>query len=79
MFIDDGTGKGKKAGVTDNNQLLVAAVNRSEFLFVNVQGDAFVWNFSAYNYSAGDTVMWLRNDSNVNLHIHHISKNIQLH
>ena len=71
--IEDGKGTGRKAEVNLENQLETFSVVETEFLHVNVDdGKAFVWNFPAYNYTGGDTVMWLRNDSNLNLHIHHI-------
>lgn len=73
MIIDDGKGTGRKAEVNLKNQLETAAVIETEFLSVNSNDEkAFVWDYPAYNYSAGDTVMWLRNDSDLNLHIHHI-------
>lgn len=73
MIIDDGKGSGRKAEVNKDNQLETFAVIETEFLSVNINDEkAFVWNFPAYDYDAGDTVMWLRNDSDEKLHIHHI-------
>ena len=73
MLIEDGKGTGRKAQVNSDNQLTTFSVVETEFLSVNVNDEmAFVWDFPAYNYAAADTVMWLRNDSNLDLHIHHI-------
>ena len=73
MQLEDGKGNGFKAAVDSSKRLSTFAVVESEFLNVNAADElAYVWNFPAYNYAAGDTVMWLRNDSNLDLHIHHI-------
>ena len=73
MRIDDGTGSGRQAKVNSEFQLGTFSVVETEFLSVNVNDEkAFVWDFPAYDYDAGDTVMWLRNDSELNLHIHHV-------
>ena len=71
MQIEDGR-TGDSAEVDSKYRLKTFSVSESEFLSVNEVGLSYVWNFPAYNYAAGDTVMWLRNDSNSNLHIHHI-------
>jgi hypothetical protein len=73
MQLEDGKGTGRKAEINLSNQLSTFSVVETEFLSVNANEEkAFVWDYPAYNYSAGDTVMWLRNDSDLNLHIHHI-------
>ena len=73
MKIEDGTGTGNSAKVDADNQIHTFSIVETEFLSVNVdKGLAFTWDFPAYNYAAGDTVMWLRNDSDLKLHIHHI-------
>lgn len=73
MQIQDGTGSGRRAAVNKDNELKTFSIVETEFLSVNTNSErAFVWDFPNYDYDAGDTVMWLRNDSNLNLHIHHI-------
>lgn len=73
MQLEDGKGTGRKAEVNLSNQLSTFSIVETEFLSVNVNNEkAFVWDYPAYNYAALDTVMWLRNDSDLNLHIHHI-------
>jgi hypothetical protein len=73
MQLEDGKGTGRKAEINLSNQLSTFSIVETEFLSVNANDEkAFVWDYPAYNYDAADTVMWLRNDSDLNLHIHHI-------
>ena len=73
MILEDGKGSGKKAQVNSQNELQTFSIVETEFLSVNINAEkAFVWDYPSYDYDAGDTVMWLRNDSDLNLHIHHI-------
>ena len=73
MMVEDGTGSGKRAQVSDENKLMVMSVSDTNFLHHNAhEGQAYVWNFSGYDYDAADTVMFLRNDITENLHIHHV-------
>jgi len=73
LQIEDGTGLGYMAKVNDENKLETNAVSEPSFLYHNhEEGNAYVWNFPSYDAGAGDTVMFIRNDSNDPLHIHHI-------
>lgn len=86
MIINDGTGKGYQAGVNDESMLLTNAVTESKFLHFNEESkSAYVWDYPGYDYDAADTIMFLRNDSDTDLHIHHIvlycdtASKVQLH
>ena len=71
--IQDGTGTGNLVGVCERNRLQTASVSTPGFLQSNHgEGKAYVWNFPAYDPTAGDTVMFIRNDSTIPLHIHHV-------
>ena len=73
MQIESGTGNGKLVGITDENRLLTDCVTEPNFLHFNSgEEQAYTWNYEAYDPTALDTVMFLRNDSNIPLHIHHI-------
>ena len=73
MEITNAVGNKTGAKVDESNRLHTLAVSETEFLSINEnEKQAYTWNFPRYDYSAGDTVMWLRNDSNLNLHIHHV-------
>jgi len=73
MLIEDGTGSGARAQVSAENRLQVSAVVGDVFLHANHhEQTAFVWDFPGYDYDAGDTVIFLRNNSNIELRIAHI-------
>jgi len=73
MIIEDGTGNGFKAEVNSDNKLKTYAVTEPDFLHRNEDNEqAYVWDFPGYDYDAADTVMFIRNDSSSDLHIHHI-------
>jgi len=72
MFIESPS-KGYRQEVNSENRALTDCVTESKFLHYNShEGNAFVWDFPGYDYDAGDTLMFLRNDSDTELHIHHI-------
>lgn len=71
MLINDGTGKGYKAKVNEDNRLSVESVilstlqNKAE-----IEGMAFSWSNISYDYDALDTILLVKNISDVyNLHI----------
>jgi len=73
MEITNAVGDKTGAKVDKSNRLHTLSVSETEFLSINEnEKQAYTWNFPRYDYAAGDTVMWLRNDSDSNLHIHHI-------
>ncbi len=72
MQIQGGTGNNYTAGVSDEFRLMTETVATPDFLHRNYHdGSAYVWNFPSYNAANADTVMFVQNDSNTNLHIHH--------
>ena len=73
MLIQDGEGSGRIAGVNDEHRLKTSCVTTPGFLHTNDDhGNAYVWNFPSYDPDAGDTVMFLRNDSDAKMHVHHV-------
>lgn len=72
MFIESPS-TGYKAEVTTENRLKTYAVTETNFLHSNKhEAQAYVWDFPGYDYDAADTVMFVRNDSDDDLHIHHM-------
>jgi len=70
MRIEDGTGKGNVAKVDDENRLRTYSVVENEMSHVSENdGLAFSWTIVGYNYTAGDTILLVRNDSDKDLHI----------
>jgi len=65
---------GNFANVTDENKLSVDGVMEPEFLHYNDgKATAYVWDFpSGYTAANSDTIMFIRNNSDSTLHIHHI-------
>ena len=71
--IADGTGNGYEAKVSDENRLQTESVVHPNFLHKNEdEKSAYVWNYPQYSNASDDTVMFLRNDSDKDLHVHHI-------
>lgn len=64
MQIEDGTGSGNRARVTNGKMLRVYAQVESEISHVSEQdGLAFSWSNVSYDYDAGDTILLLKNTS----------------
>lgn len=64
MEIKDGTGKGYKAKVTDQNKLRVYATGESEISFESeVNSRAYTWMNVTYDYVAADTILLVKNTS----------------
>jgi len=62
-LIEDGMGKGYKAQVTNENKLRTYSTIESEGSYESETHErCYTWT-TAYNVTAGDTVLWLRNDS----------------
>jgi len=86
MQLQDGAGTGNMAKVSSENKLMCYSVTEPDFLHKNEDEEqAYVWDFPGYDYDAADTIMFLRNDSDKALHIHHIyiysdtASKVQLH
>jgi hypothetical protein len=63
MQIEDGMGSGYRLRVNDHNMARVYAMVESEISHMSENhGKSFSWQHY-YNYAAGDTILWLRNDS----------------
>jgi len=62
-MIRDGTGQGYLAKVTSENKLRTYSTNEYEVSFESETNErAYTWT-TKYNVTAGDTVLWLRNNS----------------
>ena len=65
MYIEDGKGKGYLANVTDENKLRVYSTVESELSFESETNErTYTWSNVSYNYTAGDTVLLLKNTDN---------------
>jgi len=70
MLIEDGKGKGFKAGVNEEHQLLTAAVTQSELEHESEEnGSGYNWSSDLINIDANDTVLLVKNTSDTPLHI----------
>ena len=72
MQITDGNGTNYGAKVDTEHRLRTYGVIETDFLHTNEAGNAYIWDFPGYDYDAADTVMFIRNDGDDSLHIHHI-------
>ncbi len=72
--IQDGTGAGFQAGVTSSNRLDVSArANTRAYYISRDSGQLYSWTSLTYNYAGGDTILLVKNTSDVlNLHIEEI-------
>ena len=62
MYIDDGTGTGSKAGVTDGNRLSVLAVSASTEHFANEIGVAYHLLFDQAPTAGDDCIIYIHNN-----------------
>lgn len=63
MVIKDGTGTGKNLKITDKNMARTYSVSEREIAYTSeVEGQTYSWT-AAYDYTGGDTILWLRNDN----------------
>ena len=73
MFIEDGTGSGNSAQVTDENLLKTLAITRSLENHANQdEGEAYNALFAVNPDGAGDCIFYLKNNSNTDLIIESI-------
>jgi hypothetical protein len=63
LIIEDGTGKGYSAQVDDQNLLNTRAVTKTELVSQSEIGLAYSWSNISYSYTAGDTILLIRNDN----------------
>lgn len=62
MIINDGTGSGYAAKVSDGNMLMTRGANESFVSYASQEhGRAFMWSASK-DIDATDNIMWIRND-----------------
>ena len=62
--IEDGKGRGFRAEVNDENELVVRAITAKEIEHTSgTLGDAYTWYTGILNLDAGDTFLYLRNDN----------------
>jgi len=63
MLLEDGTGRGYKVKVTDENMLRVCAQTEYEISHVSeAHGQAYIWTATA-DWGIDVNALWLRNDS----------------
>jgi hypothetical protein len=67
MKIEDGKGGGHVAEVNDENELVTRSIVESELEHASINGDAFAWVSTDTDIDAGDTRLFIRNDSAVPL------------
>lgn len=62
--IQDGTGAGFRAGVNEDNQMVVKAITESEIQFVSGEkGLAFSWASQTFDPNQDDTILLVKNTS----------------
>lgn len=71
--IEDGKGTGSRAQVNSDNQLVVKAVAETLFESASENGLTYNWSSDLVNIDADDTVLLVKNMSDVALHIESIS------
>ncbi len=63
MLIDDGTGRGYKAEVNPENELVVRAITETQIEHAADHGRAYSWDSLEINIDAGDTMLFVQNNS----------------
>jgi hypothetical protein len=71
--IEDGKGTGRRAEVNSSNQLVVKAVAETFFESASEEGKAYNWSSDLVDIDANDTVLLVKNTSDIDLHIESIS------
>ena len=64
MFIEDGTGSGYKAKVTNENYLKSFGISLNLLQHINVEGNSYSIFFDQTPAAAGNTFLYLKNNSN---------------
>ena len=71
--IEDGKGTGNKAQVNKENQLVVSAVTSTELEHESEEnGSGYNWSSDIVSIDAADTVLLVKNTSDIPLHIEYI-------
>ncbi len=65
--IEDGKGRGFKAEVNDEQELVTRAIGESELEHSSVLGNAFCWFSGAQDIDATDTMMFVKNTGDIPL------------
>lgn len=71
--IEDGKGTGRRAQVNSDNQLVVKAVAETLFESASEQGQSYNWSSDLVDVDGDDTVLLVKNTSDIALHIESIS------
>lgn len=71
--IEDGKGTGNRAQVNSANQLVVKAVAETLFESASENGQTYNWSSDLVDIDANDTVLLVKNTSDIALHIESIS------
>lgn len=74
-LIEDGRGRGFKAEVNPENELVVRAITEPELEHASASGDAYSWDSTELNLSAGETFLYVRNDGDTPLILDRIDFN----
>lgn len=70
MIIEDGTGRGFKQKVNKDNQAVVRAVTEQEIEHSAAEdGEAYIWTSQNLDIDAGDTLLLVKNTSELTLHL----------
>ena len=68
MKVQDGAGKGYWAEVNSENELVVRAITEQEIEHASAKlGSAYAWDSTELDIDAGDTMLYVRNDSDTPL------------
>lgn len=67
MLIDDGKGRGFKAAVNAQNELVTRSIIESELEHSSNEGTAYSWDSAELDIDAGDTMLYVRNDGDTSL------------
>ena len=59
--IDDGKGRGWKAEVNGENELVVRAITEAEIEHASITGKAYAWDSTELDIDAGDTMLFVKN------------------
>lgn len=71
--IEDGKGTGNRAQVDSSNRLSVKAITEPELEQASEDGNAYIWISQNLDIDAADTLLLVKNTSDKDLHIHHIT------
>jgi hypothetical protein len=76
MVIEDGKGRGNKAEVNEEQELVVRAITEEEIEHASgILGSAFAWDSTELNIDAGDTMLFVKNTGDVPLILDRLSIN----